>query len=146
VSEASRQDALLTEIFASSRRIAVVGLSPDPAKASYGVAQYLSQYYEVVPVNPNYEDIEGVRCYPSVASIPGSVDLIDVFQRSERVPDFVDDALAAGSPYFWMQLGIRNAAARAALEAKGVQVVDDLCTKVEHARLLRQGALGARNS
>jgi predicted CoA-binding protein len=142
VSEASRQDALLTEIFASSRRIAVVGLSPDLSKASYGVAQYLSQYYEVVPVNPNYEDIEGVRCYPSVASIPGPVDLIDVFQRSERVPDFVDDALAAGSPYFWMQLGIRNAAARTALEAKGVQVVDDLCTKVEHARLLRGGALG----
>ena len=142
MSEASRQDALLMEIFASSRRIAVVGLSPDPSKASYGVAQYLSQYYEVVPVNPNYEDIEGVRCYPSVASIPGPVDLIDVFQRSERVPDFVDDALAAGSPYSWMQLGIRNAAARAALEAKGVQVVDDLCTKVEHARLLREGALG----
>ncbi|MEK9890396.1 MAG: CoA-binding protein, partial [Gammaproteobacteria bacterium] len=103
MSEASRQDALLTEIFASSRRIAVVGLSPDPSKASYGVAQYLSQYYEVVPVNPNYEDIEGVPCYPSVASIPGPIDLIDVFQRSERVPDFVDDALAAGSPYFWMQ-------------------------------------------
>ena len=142
MSEAALHDALLTEIFASSRRIAVVGLSPDPSKASYGVAQYLSQYYEVVPVNPNYEDIEGVRCYPSVASIPGPIDLIDVFQRSERVPDFVDDALAAGSPYFWMQLGIRNAAARAALEAKGVQVVDDLCTKVEHARLVRQGALG----
>ena len=130
MSEVSRQDTLLMEIFASIRRIAVVGLSPDPSKASYGVAQYLSQYYEVVPVNPNYEDIEGVRCYPSVASIPGPVDLIDVFQRSERVPDFVDDALAAGSPYFWMQLGIRNAAARAALEAKGVQVVDDLCIKV----------------
>jgi predicted CoA-binding protein len=142
VSEVSRHDTLLMEIFASSRRIAVVGLSPDPSKASYGVAQYLSQYYEVVPVNPNYEDIEGVRCYPSVASIPGPVDLIDVFQRSERVPDFVDDALAAGSPYFWMQLGIRNVAARAALEAKGVQVVDDLCTKVEHARLLREGSLG----
>ena len=142
MSEVSRQDTLLMEIFASIRRIAVVGLSPDPSKASYGVAQYLSQYYEVVPVNPNYEDIEGVRCYPSVASIPGPVDLIDVFQRSERVPDFVDDALAAGSPYFLMQLGIRNAAARAALEAKGVQVVDDLCTKVEHARLLREGALG----
>ena len=142
MSEAALQDVLLTEIFASSRRIAVVGLSPDPSKASYGVAQYLSQYYEVVPVNPNYEDIEGVPCYPSVASIPGPIDLIDVFQRSERVPDFVDDALAADSPYFWMQLGIRNAAARAALEAKGVQVVDDLCIKVEHARLLRQGALG----
>ena len=96
----------------------------------------------MVPVNPNYEDIEGVPCYPSVASIPGPIDLIDVFQRSERVPDFVDDAHAAGSPYFWMQLGIRNAAARAELEAKGVQVVDDLCTKVEHARLLREGALG----
>ena len=142
MSEASLQDALLTEIFASSRRIAVVGLSPDPSKASYGVAQYLSQYYEVIPVNPNYEHIEGMQCYPSVASIPGSVDLIDVFQRSERVPDFVDDALVAGSPYFWMQIGIRNAAARTELEAKGVRVVDDLCTKVEHARLLRQGALG----
>ena len=122
MSEVSRQDAWLTEIFASSRRIAVVGLSPDPSKASYGVAQYLSQYYEVVPVNPNYEDIEGVPCYPTVASIPVLVDLIDVFQRSERVPDFVDDALAAGSPYFWMQLGIRNAAARAALELSLIHI------------------------
>ena len=63
-------DALLTEIFASSRRIAVVGLSPDPSKASYGVAQYLSQYYEVVPVNPNYEDIEAFRVIPRLHRFP----------------------------------------------------------------------------
>ena len=80
------QDALLTEIFASIRRIAVVGLSPDPSK-KLRCRAIPEPYYEVIPVNPNYEHIEGMQCYPSVASIPGSVDLIDVFQRSERVPD-----------------------------------------------------------
>jgi predicted CoA-binding protein len=128
-------------MFKDTQRIAVLGLSPDPAKASNGVALYLRDFYEIVPVNPNYDEILGLPCYPSVASIPEPVDMVDVFQRSERVIDFIDDTLASKVPFFWMQLGIRNRAARERLEAEGVQVVEDLCTKVEHARLLRQGAL-----
>jgi predicted CoA-binding protein len=137
----SQIDSQLTRMFKDTQRIAVLGLSPDPAKASNGVALYLRDFYEIVPVNPNYDEILGLPCYPSVASIPEPVDMVDVFQRSERVIDFIDDTLASKVPFFWMQLGIRNRAARERLEAEGVQVVEDLCTKVEHARLLRQGAL-----
>ena len=137
----SQLDPQLTHMFKGTRRIAVLGLSPDPAKASYGVALYLREFFEIVPVNPNYDKILGLACYPSLASIPEPVDMVDVFQRSERVIDFIDDALASKAPFFWMQLGIRNRAARERLEAEGVQVVEDLCTKVEHARLRRQGVL-----
>jgi len=137
----SQIDSQLTRMFKDTQRIAVLGLSPDPAKASYGVALYLRDFYEIVPVNPNYDEILGLPCYPSVASIPEPVDMVDVFQRSERVIDFIDDTLASKVPFFWMQLGIRNRAARERLEAEGIQVVEDLCTKVEHARLRRQGTL-----
>lgn len=134
-------DAALAGMFKNTRRIAILGLSPDPTKASNGVALYLRDFYEIIPVNPNYGEILGLTCYPSVASIPEPVDMIDVFQRSERVVDFVDDALASRAPFFWMQLGIQNPEARERLEAAGVQVIDNLCTKVEHARLQRHGAL-----
>ena len=137
----SQIDSQLTRMFKDTQRIAVLGLSPDPAKASNGVALYLRDFYEIVPVNPNYDEILGLPCYPSVASIPEPVDMVDVFQRSERVIDFIDDTLASKVPFFWMQLGIRNRAARERLEAEGIQVVEDLCTKVEHARLRRQGTL-----
>jgi len=96
----SQIDSQLTRMFKDTQRIAVLGLSPDPAKASNGVALYLRDFYEIVPVNPNYDEILGLPCYPSVASIPEPVDMVDVFQRSERVIDFIDDALASKAPFF----------------------------------------------
>jgi uncharacterized protein len=122
------------EILGQTRTIAVLGLSGNPARPSYDVARYLQQFYEIYPVNPNEDEILGVRCYPDLASVPVAIDLVDVFQRSENVPGFVPGAIAAGVQVFWMQLGISNAAARARLEQAGIAVVENLCLKVEHAR------------
>ena len=124
----------IQQILHDTKSIAIVGLSANPARASFQVAQYLMPHYEVIPVNPAYEEVLGLRCYPDLQSIPVKVDMVDVFQRSENVMPFVRPSIDIGAKYFWMQLDIRNEAARQQLEAAGVIVVDDLCTKIEHAR------------
>ncbi len=121
-------------ILKNTHSVAIVGLSNNPARASYGVAQYLMAFYKVIPVNPKYEQILGLTCYPDLASIPEPVDMVDVFQRSENVMPFVEPAIAMGASCFWMQLDIRNSQARQALEQAGISVVEDKCTKIEHAR------------
>jgi predicted CoA-binding protein len=124
----------IQQILHDTKSIAIVGLSANPTRASFQVAQYLMPHYEVIPVNPAYEEVLGLRCYPDLQSIPAKVDMVDVFQRSENVMPFVQPSIDIGAKYFWMQLDIRNEAARQQLEAAGVIVVDDLCTKIEHAR------------
>lgn len=123
------------EIFANTKTIAIVGLSTNPARASYGVAQALMPYFEVIPVNPAYDEVLGLRCYPDLQSVPQTIDMVDVFQRSENVMPFVKPAIDLGVKCFWMQLGIANAEARAQLEAAGITVVENYCTKIEYARL-----------
>ena len=86
-------DEQLIHLFQVTRTIAIVGLSPDPSKASFGVAQYLKQFYRIIPVNPNYTAILDEVCYPDLKSVPIRIDMIDLFQRSDRVPSFLDDAL-----------------------------------------------------
>lgn len=121
-------------ILKNTRSIAIVGLSDNPARASYGVAQYLMPYYKVIPVNPKHKQILGLTCYPDLESIPEPVDMVDVFQRSENVMPLIGPAIAIGASCFWMQLDIRNFQARQALERAGIEVVEDKCTKIEHAR------------
>jgi len=121
-------------ILKNTRTIAIVGLSDNPARASYEVARYLMPHYQIIPVNPNHQSILGLDCYPDLEAIPGSVDMVDVFQRSENVMPFVEPAIAIGAKCFWMQLDIRNLNARNRLEAEGIIVVEDKCTKIEHAR------------
>lgn len=121
-------------VLKEARTIAVVGMSDKPDRASHEVAVYLSRFYRVIPVNPNHDEIAGMTCYPDLQSIPEPVDIVDVFQRSENVPPFVEPAIAIGAKCFWMQLGIENAAAASRLEQAGLFVVQDLCTKIEHAR------------
>jgi predicted CoA-binding protein len=123
-------------ILRETRSIAIVGLSNNPARASYEVASYLMPHYRVIPVNPNYETILGLTCYPDLESIPDPVDMVDLFQRSENVMPFVEPAIKIGAKCFWMQLDIQNLQARQQLEAAGIAVVEDKCTKIEHARLL----------
>jgi len=125
----------IPQIFAETRTIAVVGMSDNPGKASNEVARYLMDYYEIIPVNPNHREILGRTCYPDLESIPVPVDMVDVFQRSENVMPFVEPAIAIGARVFWMQLGIENAEAAQRLEAAGIAVVQNRCTKIEHARL-----------
>lgn len=128
----------LPEIFASTRTIAVVGMSDNPARASYEVARYLSDFYEVIPVNPNHRSIMGLTCYPDLASIPVPVDMVDLFQRSENVMAYVQPAIDIKVSVFWMQLGIENVLASEQLTAAGITVVQDRCTKVDHAKIRSQ--------
>lgn len=123
------------EIFANTKTIAVVGLSANPMRASYDVALNLQSNFRIVPINPNYEEILGEKCYPDLESVPEPIDMVDVFQRSENVMPFVEPAIKIGAKYFWMQLGISNAEARARLEEAGITVIEDKCTKVEYAYL-----------
>jgi predicted CoA-binding protein len=128
----------IPELLKSSKIIAVVGISDDPDRPSYGVAKRLMQAgYTVVPVNPRYKEWEGLACYPYVSSIPESIniDIVDVFRRSEATPDTVRDALKRENKprCIWLQLGIRNEEARHLTEDAGIFFVEDHCTAVEVA-------------
>ena len=127
----------LRRILARARTIAVVGLSANWYRPSYFAAKYLLDHgYDVVPVNPNYTEVLGRRCYPSVAAIEGPVDVVDGFRKADEMVALANDAVAKGASVLWMQLGIRNEeAARIAGDA-GLDVVMDRCMKIEHARIL----------
>ncbi len=128
--------ATLRRLLAENRRIAVVGLSADPMRPSYFAAKYLQDHgYDIVPVNPKYASVLGQPCYPDLASIPGSVDVVDLFQRADRVMPFVEAAIAIGAKVVWMQLGVVNEEAAARARAAGLEVVMDRCMKIEYARL-----------
>jgi predicted CoA-binding protein len=124
-------------MLANAKTIAVVGLSNKPDRASYGVAQYLQRVgYKIIPVNPQLkEPVLGEQPFASLHDITEPIDSVDIFRRSEDVPPVVADAIAVGAKSVWMQLGIVNEEAAAAAEAAGLDVVQDKCLKVEHARL-----------
>jgi predicted CoA-binding protein len=117
------------------RRVAVVGLSSTPGRASFGVARHLqSKGYEVIPVNPNETEVLGQRAFASLRDLPEPPEVVDVFRRSEFVSGVVDDAIAAGANALWLQLGVIDYdAARRAREA-GLLVVMDRCMSIEIAR------------
>jgi predicted CoA-binding protein len=129
----SDKDAIIEHLLDSAKTIAVVGLSSRKMRAGYYVPAYLQEVgYRIIPVNPNLQSALGERAFPDLLSIPEPVDLVLIFQRSEAVPPFVEQAIQIGSKAVWMQLGIRNeAAARRAREA-GLEVVMDACMLVEH--------------
>ncbi|MBI3525462.1 MAG: CoA-binding protein [Betaproteobacteria bacterium] len=126
----------LNRILQEQRVIAVVGLSANPSRPSYSVAKYLLEHgYTMIPVNPGQREILGQKCYASLAEIPGKVDIVDCFRKSEDIPPLAEQAIAIGARVLWLQLGVINQeAARRASEA-GLQVVMDRCIKIEHARL-----------
>jgi len=127
----------LRRILAQSRTIAVVGLSANWYRPSHFAAKYLQEHgYRVIPVNPNYAEVLGERCYPSVAAIPEPVDVVDGFRKPGEMVALAREAVAKGARVLWMQLGVRNDdAARIAGDA-GLDVVMDRCMKIEHARIL----------
>jgi uncharacterized protein len=129
----------IRDLLHSIHTIAVVGLSDNPNRDSYGVARYLQRNgYRIIPVNPNLQaPVLGEQPYASLRDLPMPVDLVDVFRRSEYVPEIVEDTIAMQAPAIWMQLGVfsREGAARA-IEA-GIGVVMDRCIAIEHRRLLR---------
>ena len=127
----------LRRILARTKSIAVVGLSAHWYRPSYFAAKYMQDHgYRVIPVNPSYTEVLGQRCYPNLAAIPGPIDLVDCFRKSEDIMPIAHEAVAKGAGVLWMQLGIRNEdAARLALDA-GLDVVMDRCVKIEHARIM----------
>jgi len=126
----------LRRILASSKAIAVVGLSADWFRPSFFAAKYMLEHgYTVIPVNPRYDAILGQKCYKSLRDIPGKVDIVDVFRKSADVGPIADDAIAIGAKVLWQQLGVMNAAAARKAEAAGLEAVMDRCVKIEHARL-----------
>jgi predicted CoA-binding protein len=124
-------------ILRSSRNIAVVGLSSKRFRASFGVAAYLQRAgYRIIPVNPQETQILGEKCYRDLESVPDSIDIVDIFRRSEFVPEIVDAAIRKGAKAIWMQEGVvHEEAARRAREA-GLAVVMDRCILKDHRRLV----------
>ena len=117
----------------AAKRVAVVGLSDDPGRASHDVARYLQSVgKEIIPVNPNHAKVMGLKCYPSLAAIPGPVDVVDVFRRPEFCADVARDAVAAGAKGIWLQSGVRSDEAREIARRAGIDFVQDRCLKVEH--------------
>lgn len=127
----------LRRILAQSRVIAVVGLSAQWHRPSYFAAKYLQEHgYRIVPVNPKYAEVLGEPCYPDLAAIPGSVDVVDCFRKAGEMVPLAREAVARGAKVLWMQLGIRNDEAATIAGAGGLDVVMNRCMKIEHARIL----------
>jgi predicted CoA-binding protein len=131
-------DLYLHDILTGVRTIAVVGASPRRGRPSHGVMAYLQRRgYRAIPVNPNAAGgmIHGETCYASLADVPEPIDMVDVFRRSEFAGGVVDEAIAAGTKVVWMQLGVRDDAAAARAEARGLKVVMNRCPAIEIPRL-----------
>ena len=121
----------------NSRIIAVVGLSSRRSRPSYGVSEYMqSKGYRIIPVNPNETEILGEKAYPSLADVPEPIDIVDIFRRSESVPEIVDEAIRIGAKGIWMQEGVIHEEAARKARAAGLEVVMDRCILKEHRKLL----------
>ena len=126
----------IRDILESAETIAMVGLSGNWSRPSYFAAKYLMEKgYTVIPVNPNYKEILGKKSFPSLREIDRPVDVVNLFQRSEKVSDFLEDAMALKASAFWMQLGIVNKQAGEKAVDLGMVPVMDRCMKIEYARL-----------
>ena len=122
-------------ILKQSKTIAVVGLSPKPDRASYGVASYMqSAGYRIVPVRPGEEEILGEKVYESLREIPFPVDIVDVFRRSETVGPIADEAIEIGAKVLWLQEGVTHPDAEEKARAAGLAVVSDRCILKEHRK------------
>ena len=131
-------DPELRSILGDAKTVAVVGLSSNPLRDSYEIAEYLqSKGYRIVPVNPKETEVLGERAYPTLADIPEEieVDVVDVFRRAEYTPEIAEAAVARGAKVLWLQEGIANDDARQIGEAGGLSVVMGVCMRQESRRL-----------
>ncbi len=133
IPEASAVERL--RIIQNCESVALVGVSANPIRSSNFVASYLIRTsFRTSLVNPAYDEVLGMRCYPSLADLPEVPDIVDVFRREEAIPGVVAEAIEVGAKVVWFQLGLRHdEAARTAMDA-GLLVVQDRCLKIEHAR------------
>ena len=136
----TRSAVAIDEILRNCRTIAVVGLSSNPARPSHRVAAYMqSQGYRVIPVNPNETTVLGELAYPSLTAVPGTIDLVNIFRKSEDVLPIVDEAIARGAKAIWMQEGVVNEVAAERARQAGLLVVTDRCWLKDHAARSNHG-------
>lgn len=132
ISNPSRQE--IGEILKKAKRIAVVGLSNNPERTSYMVTKAMQDSgYEIIPVNPTVTEVLGVKAVKTLKDIEGHVDIVNVFRRSEFLPEIVKEFAEIDADIFWAQLGVENEEAYHYLNEKGYTVIMDRCIKVEHA-------------
>ncbi|HUI81952.1 MAG TPA: CoA-binding protein [Bryobacteraceae bacterium] len=126
----------ISEILQSARTIAVVGLSGKRYRPSFGVAEYLQRAgYRIIPVNPEEVEVLGEKCYPDLDSVPDAIDVVDIFRRSEFVPDIVEAAIRKGAKAIWMQEGVVHEEAARRAEQAGITVAMDRCILKDHRRM-----------
>jgi predicted CoA-binding protein len=120
--------AHITEILATAKNIAVVGLSSNPYRSSFGVSETLQESgYRVIPVNPNEKEVLGEKAYARLEDVPEKIDIVDIFRRSEFVSDIVDSAIRVGARAIWMQEGVEDEASAARARRAGIFVIMDRC-------------------
>lgn len=125
----------ITELLKTAKTIAVVGLTDSPLRPSYGVSHYMrSQGYRIIPVNPNITDWEGEKAYASLLELPEKVDIVNVFRRSEFVPEIVEQAIQIKAPVIWLQEGVIHEEAAEKARLAGIFVIMDRCLLKEHRK------------
>jgi uncharacterized protein len=123
----------ISELLANVKTIAVVGLSSDPMRPSFGVSQYMQRKgYRIIPVNPNEKTVLGEKAYGTLAEVPEKIDVVDVFRRPEFVPEVVDEAIRLKVPFLWLQEGVIHPSAANKAREAGITVVMDRCILKEH--------------
>jgi predicted CoA-binding protein len=134
-----KHSSIESRILREFRNIAVVGLSANSKRSSYRVASYLAeQGYNIIPVNPNTQEVLDKTSYPDLGSIPEKVDVVEIFRRPEDVVPVVEEAIKIGAKAVWMQEGIVNEEAAARARGAGLLVVMDKCMLKEHRRLIQE--------
>jgi predicted CoA-binding protein len=130
---------VILELLKKYKTIAVVGLSSNPMRPSFGVTEYMQGAgYRIIPVNPNESEVLGEKSYARLEDVPEKVDIVNVFRRAEDVPPVVESAIRVGAKVVWMQQGIENEEAAKKARAAGLVVIEDACILVEHRRRARE--------
>jgi len=125
----------IAELLKSAKTIAVVGLTDSPFRPSYRVSQYMqSQGYRIIPINPMIGESLGEQSYASLLDVPEKIDIVNIFRRSEHVPEVIEEAIRLKVPAIWMQEGVIHEAAAEKARQAGIFVVMDKCILKEHAK------------
>jgi predicted CoA-binding protein len=129
----------ILELLKKYKTIAVVGLSSNPMRPSFGVSEYMQESgYRIIPVNPNEREVLGEKSYARLEDVPEKIDIVNVFRRAEDVPPVVESAIRIGAKVVWMQSGIENEESAEKARAAGMVVIEDACILVEHRRRARE--------
>src|SRR5882757_6917484 len=130
---------VILELLKKVKTIAVVGLSSNPMRSSFGVTEYMQgEGYRIIPVNPNEREVLGEKSYAQLEDVPEKIEIVNIFRRAEEVAPVVESAIRIGAKMVWMQSGIENEKAAEKARAAGLVVIEDACILVEHRRRERE--------